>query len=67
MTILELENAFPTPHFHFNEAAAWIEKEVYLKHLRVMAFVLLYSFTYLLVLSLFPNFFLSEGVRECKI
>lgn len=39
MNILELENAFPTPHFHFNEAASWIGKEVYLKHLRLMGSV----------------------------
>lgn len=39
MNILELENAFPTSHFHFNEAAEWLEKVVYLKNLGIFGIV----------------------------
>jgi hypothetical protein len=31
MNTLELENAFPTSHFHMAEAFQWIGKEIYLK------------------------------------
>jgi hypothetical protein len=39
MNILELDQAFPEPHFVFNEAHEWIGKKVYVKNIRRTGYV----------------------------